>query len=132
MLQRRLTQVLGRVGASRLGANLVIYQGVADVLGQAGKLIRVRDAVQEPRSLASLFQWDEVSENIIQFPNKLRMSDRPTASEHVGLPLEDLPPFFFLNLARGNVRAQRLCQPFNSRDQRFYRFATCRRLLGER
>ena len=43
----------------------MVHHGVADILSQVTKLIHIISAVQEPRDLASLFQRDEVSENII-------------------------------------------------------------------
>ena len=52
--------------------NLIIHHGIADILGHPGELIYVLSAVQEPCDLASLLQRNEVSENIIQFPSKLR------------------------------------------------------------
>ena len=56
--------------------NLIIHHSVADVFGQASKRIHVIGAVQEPCDLASLFQWGEVSENFIQFPNNhVRQTD---------------------------------------------------------
>jgi len=60
----------GEVGARTLRTNLIIHHGVADILDQATKLIHIIGAFQEPCDLASLFQWGEVSENIIQFPDK--------------------------------------------------------------
>ena len=110
--------------------NLIIHHSVADVFGQASKRIHVIGAVQEPCDLASLFQWGEVSENFIQFPNKSCASDRLMTLERARLPFEGLPPRFLLDLTLGNWRAQRLCQPFNPRHQRFYRFVACYRLLG--
>jgi len=40
------------------------------MLDQATKLINISGAVHEPRGLASVFQWDEILKNIIQFPDK--------------------------------------------------------------
>ena len=51
-----------------LRTNLIIHHGVANILGQITKLVHIIGAIQEPRDLASLFQWDEVSESIVQFP----------------------------------------------------------------
>jgi hypothetical protein len=53
------------VGASTLSTNLIIYHGIADILSQAAKRIHILGAVQKPRDLASLCQWDEVLENIV-------------------------------------------------------------------
>ena len=55
--------------------NLVVHHSVADIFDQTTKPIRIFGATQEPRRLASLFQWDEVSENITQFPVKSYVSD---------------------------------------------------------
>jgi hypothetical protein len=45
-LQRRLTQMLVKVGAERtLRTNLIIHNGVADILDHAAKLIHVLSAV---------------------------------------------------------------------------------------
>ena len=76
--------MLGGVGASTLWTNLIIRHGVADILGQIAKLIHVIGAIQEPRELASLFQWDKVSKYIIQFPSKFRVSGQPLSLESVG------------------------------------------------
>ena len=57
--------MLGGVGASTLRADLMVHHGVADILSQVTKLIHIFNAIQESRDLASLFQRDEVSENII-------------------------------------------------------------------
>ena len=68
--------MLGGAGPSILRANLIVHHGIADILGQVTKLIHIIGAVQEPRDLASLFQWDELSKNIIQFPrNHVRQAD---------------------------------------------------------
>ena len=50
--------------------NQIVHQGVADVLGQATKLVRILGPIQEPRDLPSLFQWDEFLENIVKFPSR--------------------------------------------------------------
>ena len=82
-------------GANILRTNLIIHHGVTNILSQTTKLIHVFGTVQEPGDLASLFQQDEILENMIQFPNKSSMSDQPPTSESVELPFEGLPPFFF-------------------------------------
>ena len=61
--------------ADTLRTNLIIHHGIADILDQAGKLIHIGGAVQEPCDLASLLQWDEVLKNIVQFPGKFCTSD---------------------------------------------------------
>ena len=58
-----------------MSTNLIIHHGVTDVLDQAAELIRIIGTVQEPRDLASLFQWDKVLKNIIQFPSRSCTSD---------------------------------------------------------
>ena len=55
--------------------NLIVYNSATDVRDQKAKPIHIFGAIQEPRRLGSLFQWDEVSENIIQFPVKPYVSD---------------------------------------------------------
>ena len=55
--------------------NLIVHYGAADVLDQTAKPIHILGAIQEPRRLGSLFQWDEGSENIIQFPDKSYTSE---------------------------------------------------------
>ena len=112
-----------------LGTNLIIHHSITDILGHASELNYVIGAVQEPRDLASLCQWDEVSENVIQFPSKPCTLDRSIGSESVGLPFKGLPPPFLLDITFGNRFIQRFCQPFNSGLQRFYRVATRHRLL---
>ena len=79
--------MLDKVGTSTLETNLIIHHGIADVLGQAAELIHILGAFQEPRDLASAFQWDQVLKNIVQFPRRLCMSDRVTTSERVGYRL---------------------------------------------
>ena len=78
--------------------NLIAQHSATDVLHQNAKHIHIFGAVQEPRRLGSLFQWDEVSENIIQFPVKSYVSDRPLTVECVGLPSESIPPLLLLLL----------------------------------
>ena len=72
---------LGRMGEKTLMTNLIVHHGTTYVLDQNAKPIRIFSAIQEPRRLASLFQWDEVSENIIQFSDKLYTSDWPSTME---------------------------------------------------
>ena len=67
--------MLGGTGASALRTNLIVHHGVANILRQVSKRIHIIGAIQEPRDLASLFKWDEVLENIIQFTNKSHTSD---------------------------------------------------------
>ena len=55
LLQRRLTQRLGKFRTSVLKTNLIINHGITDVLDQTAELIHILGAVQEPRDLASLF-----------------------------------------------------------------------------
>ena len=50
--------------------NLIVHHSATDVLDQNAKPIHIFGAIQEPRHLASLLQWGEVSENIIQFSEK--------------------------------------------------------------
>ena len=66
-LQRRLTQWLGRVGASTLLTNLIFHQGVADILDHPTKLVCILGAAQEPRDLALLCHWYKILEDIVQF-----------------------------------------------------------------
>ena len=73
--------MLGGVGAGTLRTNLIIQHGIIDILGQTTKLVHIFSTVQEPCDLASLFQWDEILENIIQFPNKLCTSSQPLTLE---------------------------------------------------
>ena len=75
LLQRRLTQKSGKVGADTLWTNLIIHHGITDILDQTSKLIHILGAFQEPNDFAWLFQWDEVLENIIQFPSQSCTSD---------------------------------------------------------
>ena len=62
-------------GASILRTNLIIHHGIMDISSKTIKLIHILDAVQEPRDPASLFQRDEVLENIFQFPSGSHVSD---------------------------------------------------------
>ena len=87
LLQRRLTQMLDKVGTRTLGTNLIIHHGIADVLDQAAELIHIPGAFQEPCNLASSFQWDKVLKNIIQFPGELYTSDWVSILERVGYRL---------------------------------------------
>ena len=72
LLQGRLitTQRLGKADARNEGTNLIIHHGITDVLNQAAKFVHIPGAIQKPRDLASLLQWDELLKNIFQFPNK--------------------------------------------------------------
>ena len=87
-------------------ANLIFHHGVTDIVDQAVKLPHILCAVQEPCDLASLFQWDEVLEDIVQFPIKSRTSDRPLTLEIIELPFEGFPPYFLLDLTLGNRVSQ--------------------------
>ena len=60
-----------------LKTNQIVHQGIADVLCWATKLVRILGAIQEPRDLPSLFQWDEFLKNTVKFPT------RPLASQWV-------------------------------------------------
>ena len=53
-----------------LGANLIVHHGIADVLDQAAELVHIPGAIEEPRKLPSLFQWQELLKNAFQFPSK--------------------------------------------------------------
>ena len=63
------------MGEKTLMMNLIIHHSATDVLDQNAKPIHIFGAIQEPRCFGSLFQWDEVSENIVQFPVKSYVSD---------------------------------------------------------
>ena len=65
-----MTTQLGEADARNRGANLIIHHGIADVLDQATEFVHIPDAVQEPRDLAPLFEWDELLENTFQFPSR--------------------------------------------------------------
>ena len=86
--------------------NLIVRHSGTDVLNQTAKPVYIFGAIHEPRRLGSLFQWDEVLENIIQFPYKSYTSDRPLVTESMRLPFEGLPPFSFLGLTLRNGRTQ--------------------------
>ena len=94
------------MGEKTLMTNLIVHHSAADVLNQTTKPIHIFGAIQEPRRLGSLFQWDEVLENIIQFPYKSYTSDWPMVMESVRLPFEGLSPLFLLGLTLRNRRAQ--------------------------
>jgi hypothetical protein len=104
LLQRRLTQMLGKVIAGTLRTNLVIHHGVTDIFRHVAKLIRILGAVQEPRDIASLCQWGEVLKNVIEFPNNPYTSDWLSMLDNVGLPFEGHPPLFLLDLTLRNGR----------------------------
>ena len=87
LLQGRLMQTLGKVGARNPRTNLVLHHGIANILSQAAKLIHILNVVQEPRDPASSFQWDQVLKNIIQFPNRLPTSDLALTLERAGYRL---------------------------------------------
>jgi len=101
-LQGRLTQRLGKMGVRDLRTDLIVHHGVADVLGQAAKFIHVCGAVEEPCDLASLFQWDEDLEDIVEFPSKLCTSGWGIHLGEGGLPFEDFPSRFLLDLTLGD------------------------------
>jgi len=70
LLQRRLTQALGELGANTMKANLIVHHGVADILNQAAKRIHILGALQETSDLASLCHRGEVLKDFIQFSSK--------------------------------------------------------------
>jgi len=121
----------GKVRASTRRTNLIIHHGVADILDQVDKLIYILSTLQELCDLSSLFQWDEVLKNTIQFPSNSYMLDWILTLESVELPFKDLPPLFLPGLALGSWRAEQFRKPLNSGYQRFYPLATCQRLLGQ-
>ena len=86
--------------------NLIVHHSAADVLNQTAKPIHISGTIQKPHRLGSLFRWDEVLENIIQFPDKSYTSDWPLVMEGVRLPFEGLHPLFLLGLTLRNRRAQ--------------------------
>jgi hypothetical protein len=55
LLQRCLTQMLGKVGASTPRTNLIIHHGVTDIFYQATNSIHILATVQDPCDLASLY-----------------------------------------------------------------------------
>lgn len=57
------------------GTNIVAHHGIMDVLDHAAELVYIPGTIQEPRDLASVFQWDEFLKNVFQFPSKCRTSD---------------------------------------------------------
>ena len=67
--------MLGGMGEITLMTNPIVCHSATDVLDQNAKLIHIFSAIQKLRRLASLFQWGEVSENIVQFPYKSYTSD---------------------------------------------------------
>ena len=130
LLQRHLTQRLGKVVARNPGTHLIIHYGVTDVLNQVAEFIHISGAVQGPCNPAPPFQWDEVLKDVIKFSEKLCESDWGIGLGEGGLLFEDFPSPFLLDLTLGNRRTQRFRQLFNSGYQRFYRLAARGRLLG--
>ena len=94
------------MGTGTLRTNPIVHHGIANILSQAAKLVHIFGAVQEPRRPASLFQWDEILENFIQFPSKSHTSGQPSTLESVELLLEGLPSFFLLNFTSRDGRTQ--------------------------
>jgi len=78
--------------------NLILHHGVTDIIDHATKLAQILYTVQEPRDFASLFQWDEILKDTIQFAIKPCASDRPSTLVSMGLPFEGLPPLFLFDL----------------------------------
>jgi hypothetical protein len=87
-----------------LRTNLIFHHGVADVLDQAAKRIRILRVVQETCEVALLLQWRDVLKNDIQLPIEARASDGPSPSKGMKSPFEGLPPFFLLDLTLRNGR----------------------------
>jgi hypothetical protein len=87
-----------------LRTNLIFHHGVADVLDQATKRIRILRVVQETCDFALLLQWRDVLKNDIQLPIEARESDGPSTSKGMKSPFEVLPPFFLFDLTLGNGR----------------------------
>jgi hypothetical protein len=55
------------VGVRIQRTNLILDHGVADVVDQATKLLRILDVVEETLDLALLCQWLEFSGNVFSF-----------------------------------------------------------------
>ena len=123
-------QKLGKAGAGNPRTNLIIHHGVANILDKAAKFIRILGAIQELRDLASLFHASEVPKDIVKFPSKSHVRLDPGLGED-GLPFEDCPSLFLLELSLRNRRTQRFRKPFDSGYQRFYRLPTRHRLLRQ-
>jgi hypothetical protein len=67
-----------RKGGAKYGlrTNLILRDGITDVLDQVTEFIYILSVVQELRDLALLRQRDEFFENVIQFPfdNRVRLA----------------------------------------------------------
>ena len=72
------------MGAFTLRTNLIIHHGITDILNQATESVHILSAVQELCDPASLFQWDEGLEDIIQFPNRPHIRLTLDLGENVG------------------------------------------------
>ena len=56
-------------------ANLIVHHGVTDILNQATKFIHILSAIQKPCDFPLFHQWDEVLENLVQFPMNVCQAD---------------------------------------------------------
>ena len=104
--------------------NLILHHCITDIVNHATKLVRSLGAGQELCDFVSLCKRNEVLENVVQFAIVPQTSDLLSISEREELPFEGVPSLLLVDLAFGNWRAQRLCQFFNPRHQRFYRLTT--------
>jgi len=94
-------RVLDNVRATSLETHLIIHYGILYDLDETSKFVRILGAIHEPRVLDSLFQWDEILKNIIQFPGRARTSDfAPSTPKRERLPFED--PLLFFDFAVGS------------------------------
>jgi len=52
-----------------LRTNLIVHHGITYIFNQATKSINILSAIQEPGDLPPFSKWEEVLENLVQFPN---------------------------------------------------------------
>jgi hypothetical protein len=107
-----------------LSTNLILHQGITNILNNVAEFIRVFGVAQELCYLAPLREREEVLEDVVQFANNQRLSGRWSTLGSEKLPFEDLPPRFLADFALWDWSAQRLGQRFNPRYQRLCLFAT--------
>ena len=118
--------------ASTLRTNLIVHHRIPDIFCQATKLIYVLHTIQESCNLPTFCEWDEVSENNLQFSGGVMYVSQVLVLEKITrVPFEYFSPLLLPDLVLRDGLVERFCEPFNSGYQRLYCLTTPHRLLGQ-
>jgi len=77
-----------------------------NVPNEATELIRILHVIEESLNLPLLYQWLEISEDILQFPNETTCQTLSSTLESASLPFQLHPSSLFLVVAFRNGRGE--------------------------